>query len=222
MYVNLFRRADGDEPLNRTRFKYRCCLQLDSRTSFMRLNHMRRIMLFLIAIISGCGLDKDKLREEGYQVLEAYSIAIKLPCELQIDSTITIDSTLGNYIVMVCPQIFKDTSRTSFYLDKLLESPGRFIYHLNVRANSTPVVVETLLNKQKEILDVLHVDEYEEINIDGKKALIYKIESRKVTAAWIPDELFTYEIAISGDSLRREKLNEILKTVKIGRFRSSN
>jgi hypothetical protein len=177
---------------------------------------MRRFMLILFAVTSGCGLNKDKLQEEGYQVLEEYFIAIKLPCELQFDNTITVDSTLGHYIVMVCPQIFKDTSRTSFYADKLLESSGHLIYHLNIIANSGPASDKTVLDKQKEILDLLEVDEYEEINIDGKKALIYEIEGKKVIAAWVPDELFTYEIAISGDSLRREKLNEILETIKIG------
>lgn len=166
----------------------------------------------------GCGLNKERLREEGYQVLDEYSIAIKLPCDLQIDGTVTKDSTIGEYVVMVCPQIFKDTSRTSVHLDKLLES-GNLVYHLNILANSSPTPIEILMDRQKQILRLLNVDEFEETDIAGKKALIYEIESKKVIAASIPDELFIYEIAVSGDSLRREKLDEIIKTVKFGTFK---
>ncbi len=181
--------------------------------------HMRVIVvLMLIAIAGGCGLNKEKLRQGGYQVFEKYSIAIKLPCDLQIDNTVTIDSTIGEYVAMVCPQILKDTSRTSFHLDKLLES-GNVVYHLNILTNSAPTPIEILMDRQKQILQLLNVDEFEEIDVKGKKALIYKIESKKVTAASIPDELFIYEIAVSGDSLRREKLNEILKTIKFGTFK---
>jgi hypothetical protein len=176
------------------------------------------IVLMLIVIAGGCGLNKEKLRQEGYQVFEKYSIAIKLPCDLQVDNTVTTDSTIGEYVVMVCPQIFKDTSRTSFHLDRLLASRN-VIYHLNILTNSTLTPIEMLVDRQKQILQLLDVDEFEEIDIEGKKALIYEIESKKVTAASIPDELFIYEIAVSGDSLRREKLNEILKTVKFGTFK---
>jgi hypothetical protein len=176
------------------------------------------IILILIVIAGGCGLNKEKLQKKGYQVLEKYAIAIKLPCDLQIDNTVTIDSTIGEYVVMVCPQIFKDTSRTSFHVDKLLES-GNIVYHLNILTNSVPTPIEIRMDRQKQILQLLNADEFEEIEIEGKKALIYKIESKKVTAASIPDELFIYEIAVSGDSLRREKLNDILKTVKFGTFK---
>lgn len=183
----------------------------------MQTGYMRTVLLILLVITGSCGLNKERLREEGYQVSEKYSIAIKLPCQLQIDSTVVYDSTLGEYSVLVCPQIFKDTSRTSFYIDRLLAS-GNLVYHLNIWTNSSRTSSQALIDQQKQILQLLEVDGIEETNIDGKKALIYKIESKKVTAAWIPDEVFTYEVAVSGEPLRGEKLNEILKTIKFGPF----
>jgi hypothetical protein len=126
------------------------------------------MVLMLIVIAGGCGLNKEKLLQEGYQVLEKYSIAIKLPCDLQVDKTAANDSTIGEYVVMVCPQIFKDTSRTSFYLEKLIGS-GNVVYHLNILTNSTLTPIEMLVDRQKQILQLLNVHEFEEIDVEGKK-----------------------------------------------------
>lgn len=103
------------------------------------------LLISILAIAVSCTLDKQEFQKEGYQVFEKYSIAIKAPCDFQIDNTKTIDSTLGNYVVMVCPQIFKDSTRTSFDLQKLMGS-GNSVYHLTILQNTTAQQSEFLID----------------------------------------------------------------------------
>ncbi len=173
--------------------------------------------IIVLITVAGCGLNKDRLQAEGYQILEEYSIAIKAPCQFQIDSTLAIDSSFGNYVVMVCPQIFKDSSRRSFHLQRLLDSQNS-IYHLKILQNASHKTTDFLIDQQKQIIEHFNASDIEETQVDGKTTLIYELKEKMVSEAYIPDNSFSYYIAVSSDS-SRTRLNEILKNVKFGQFR---
>lgn len=168
----------------------------------------------LTVLLANCDSRKQKLINAGYQVFDKYDIAIKTPCQFEIDESIKKDPSLGNYLLLVCPQIFKDTSRSTLYLDRLINS-DRKIYHLRFFFNEDSLDPESRIYQQKEILNSLGISHIEEKTVSGKTCLIYEIEQKSSTEAFLTQGNISYHISVSGDSYRQE-LVKVLKEVKIG------
>lgn len=173
-------------------------------------------VLVCIAILVGCNSEKQKLIKDGFQVFDYYGIAVKMPCELILDHTNTLNDQIGVTAVLVCPQIFTDTSRTTFYLDRIMES-DRTINQLAVVIREDELDLESKLILQKKILTHIGIVKIEDIFVDGRKALLYDIENKHTTESYMTYEKFVYRISVSGDS-SNSKLRKVLKEVRIGEF----
>ena len=183
-------------------------IQIDHMTIKMR----NCVCIFLIATFSfSCETKNEKLKRDGFQIFEKYTLAIKTPCELKLDSIVSLPNEGLESITMVCPQIFSDSNRVNFDLFKLMES-GNIVHHLTVLEQEKNIEIDSLLIEQIRIVSHLGAVNIKEIEIDTQKGVTCYFKDRYTCQAYIPREGWNYYISISSHNAE-EDLEELLKTV---------
>jgi hypothetical protein len=158
----------------------------------------------LTIILVGCKNRLEEKRNDGFQIFEDFGIAIKTPCELQLDSSVIGRKDIGNGQIYVCPQIFSDSTRTGFRFDRLLESKGT-IYHLKVWPNDQYIEIEESLENLRQSIKEFEIDSCESILVDNRKGLIYGPIQHYSYEAMIPVEWCTIYVGVTGE------INELKK-----------
>lgn len=177
-------------------------------------NSSKLILLYFLAItLASCESRLEKKQREGFQIFQEYGIAIKTPHELVFDSTVTYPADLGTMKAYVYPQIFTDTSRTSFKLHESLLA-GEPIYHLRIWENKEPKDIAVAINEQMKIMYEFDIDSIEDVIVDGKSALLYGPLKTYTWEAYIPTENNAIYVGIT-DENGKEELEKVLGTLII-------
>ncbi|MFY0600754.1 MAG: hypothetical protein JXR03_13860 [Cyclobacteriaceae bacterium] len=163
-------------------------------------------ILLVIFILSGCKNRLEKKEKEGFQVFTDYDLAINVPCELRIDSTLVNLKEFNEVKSYVCPQIFKDSTRKSFDLPKLINN-GNNVYHLKIWEKQNNPIIEESLEAQLKIIESFNINEIQEIEVDNTLALIYGPIKIYTWEAFIPLQNKSIYIAVSGLSAKSELKN---------------
>jgi len=177
----------------------------------MKSDNIAILILTGLILVNCAGSTLKEREKEGYQIFPEYGIGIKVPCVLQIDSTVTTPTGIGIVKTFVCPQIFNDTSRTTFDIFKLLANES-YIYHLKIWDSQTNPDISQSLLEQRNILNEFNIENCEKLTVSGNEALMYGPIKTYTWEAFIPLKSFTVYVAVTGD---KTKLEEILSDMII-------
>lgn len=160
------------------------------------------IGILVICLLLSCESRLENKKKEGFQIFPEYGIAINVPCKLQFDSTLTPPEDLGEVKSFVCPKIFKDSTRKSFDIYKLIASDNN-VYHLQIWEGQPNQHPSESVEDQIEIIQSFQIETIEKIIVDNKIAILYGPIKEYTWEAYIPLTKFTVNVAVSGENGKR-------------------